>query len=271
MVETDPDTVYVSVSDTGCGISSEARPLIFERLYQQPGAVDSSVRMGLGLGLFISKELIRLQNGKIWVASEPGLGSTFTFTLPAYSLAKLLTPVITHEGRLRNETLMIRVELRLPVILPHSKRKDIARQCLEILQRCVYLDKDLVLPPMNTTGPVETFFVVASTDMERSAIMIARIRGQLERIPGVNAPGALTITATPLHLPVSGLPANGLPANDPGSDASPVSLEQQVLTVASRVSEIVVQNLNSKPSARPTSTTPTTLRAASDPSPRLAK
>ena len=87
----DPDFVYVSVADTGCGIVPEAKPLIFERLYQDPNAVDNN-RKGLGLGLFIAKELIALHGGRIWVASEPGQGSTFSFTLPLYSLAKLLVP-----------------------------------------------------------------------------------------------------------------------------------------------------------------------------------
>src|SRR5258706_3248880 len=200
MVQTDPETVYVSVSDTGCGISPEARALIFERLYQEPGgSVDSSVRMGLGLGLFISKELIRLQNGRIWVASEPGLGSIFTFTLPVYSLAKLLTPVITHKEQMRPGFVLIRVELTPLASTPRAKRRDVGLQCLETLRRCVYLDKDLVLPPMGATGAVETFFVVASTDLERSAIMTARIREQLERIPGGSTKSALTIAASPVE------------------------------------------------------------------------
>jgi signal transduction histidine kinase len=57
-VPTDPDFVCVSVVDTGCGIKPEARALIFERLYQDPNAVDNN-RKGLGLGLFIAKELVR--------------------------------------------------------------------------------------------------------------------------------------------------------------------------------------------------------------------
>src|SRR5262249_14232041 len=89
MVEADPSSVYISVSDTGRGISQEAQSLIFERLYQDPDSIDNN-RSGLGLGLFICKEVVRLHDGRIWVASEPGQGSTFTFTLPLYSLAKLL-------------------------------------------------------------------------------------------------------------------------------------------------------------------------------------
>jgi signal transduction histidine kinase len=95
MVETNPGVVYVSVTDTGRGISPEAKAVIFERLYQNPESVDNN-RFGLGLGLFIKKELIRLHGGRIWISSEPGEGRTFAFILPVYSLAKLLSLVIAH-------------------------------------------------------------------------------------------------------------------------------------------------------------------------------
>src|SRR5712671_3884859 len=87
LVDADPDSVYISVSDTGRGIGPEAKALIFERLYQDPDSVDNN-RSGLGLGLFICREIVRLHQGRIWVSSEPGQGSTFT--LPTYSLGKLL-------------------------------------------------------------------------------------------------------------------------------------------------------------------------------------
>ena len=54
LVEADPAFVYISVSDTGQGISPEARALIFERMYQDPNAVDNSHK-GLGLGLYIAR------------------------------------------------------------------------------------------------------------------------------------------------------------------------------------------------------------------------
>jgi len=63
MVEADPNVVYVSVSDTGCGISPEGRSLIFERLYQDPNSVDNN-RAGLGLGLFIGKRTGRASRRK---------------------------------------------------------------------------------------------------------------------------------------------------------------------------------------------------------------
>jgi signal transduction histidine kinase len=58
--KTDPEFTYVTVTDTGRGISPEALPLIFERLYQDPDSVDGN-RSGLGLGLYIARELVNLQ------------------------------------------------------------------------------------------------------------------------------------------------------------------------------------------------------------------
>ncbi len=236
LVDADPETVYVSVSDTGCGISPEARPLIFERLYQQPGAVDTNNRTGLGLGLFISKELIRLHNGRIWVTSQNGHGSIFTFTLPVYSLARLLAPVITYQEKLRLSFVLIRIELTPLASTPRAKRRDVGQQCLETLRHCVFLDKDLVLPPMGATGAMETYFVVASTDLERSEIMITRIREQLEHIPGVSAKGALNLEAFPVNL---------RPDSASESHAA-LSLDQQVHAVAAQVSRMILQYMGGK-------------------------
>src|ERR1700693_715752 len=155
MVDADPGYVYISVSDTGRGIGPEAKALIFERLYQDPHSVDDH-RAGLGLGLFISREIVRLHEGRIWVSSELGQGSTFTFTVPIYSLAKLLTPVVIHQGLLRPAFVLVKVEVTPLSNPPRGNWKDTWRQCLEILRRCVYLDKDLVLPPMGTSGSTAT-------------------------------------------------------------------------------------------------------------------
>ena len=158
--ETDPDTVYVSVSDTGRGFSAEAKALIFERLYQDPNSIDSS-RSGLGLGLFICRELIRLHQGSITVASEMGQGSTFTFNLPVYSLAKLLAPVITYQEQLRPSFVLVQVDVRPLQSPPRGNWQDTWQLCLDTLRRCVYLDKDLVLRARDwsTTGAAEMHFL----------------------------------------------------------------------------------------------------------------
>lgn len=73
--------VEVSVSDTGCGVSPDQIDRIFDRLYQVRTG-DSTTEQGVGLGLFICRELVRLHGGDIRVESEAGAGSTFTFDLP---------------------------------------------------------------------------------------------------------------------------------------------------------------------------------------------
>ena len=222
LVPTDPDFVYLSVTDTGRGISPEARALIFERLYQDPNAVDDH-RKGLGLGLFIARELVRLHGGRIWVASELGHGSTFSFTLPLYSLAKLLFPVITRDAALRDAIVLVKVDLRLRSRTPRGSWKETCRHCLELLQRCVYLDKDLVLPPMTSPGAEQTFFVVASTDLTRAEIMMTRIREQLGKLPDLKAAGELEVSASAVPLP---------------DLAAGQTLEEQVQEVADHVTEM---------------------------------
>jgi signal transduction histidine kinase len=73
------DHVTLCVQDFGMGIPKERQQQVFERFYRVSG---NETIPGIGLGLYISAEIIRRQNGKIWVESEPGQGSTFCFSLP---------------------------------------------------------------------------------------------------------------------------------------------------------------------------------------------
>jgi signal transduction histidine kinase len=75
--------VRVEVADTGPGIAPEDQERIFEEFQQtEAGAAQ---REGTGLGLALSKRLVELHGGRIWVESELGEGSTFVFTLPVRS------------------------------------------------------------------------------------------------------------------------------------------------------------------------------------------
>jgi len=72
--------IRVSVGDTGPGIAFEDHERIFEEFQQTEAGVEQ--REGTGLGLALSKRLVELHGGRIWVESELGGGSTFVFTLP---------------------------------------------------------------------------------------------------------------------------------------------------------------------------------------------
>jgi PAS domain S-box-containing protein len=84
--------VQVSVADTGPGIPREELAKIFDKFYQL-AQVDKRKSRGTGLGLAISRALVQMHGGKIWVESEVGKGSTFSFTLPPQQPPKSELPV----------------------------------------------------------------------------------------------------------------------------------------------------------------------------------
>jgi Histidine kinase-, DNA gyrase B-, and HSP90-like ATPase/His Kinase A (phospho-acceptor) domain len=227
MVETDPTAAYISVSDTGRGIKPEVLPRIFERLFQDGNAMHGN-RTGLGLGLYLAKEIITLHGGRMWAASEPGSGSTFSFHLPVYSLAQMLGPVIAEKGRLRPSFVLVRAELKPNTSPPLGNWKEICQQALEVMRSCVYEDKDLVLPPTASGRFTDTIFVVASTDMSRVGIMLHRLEERMKTIPYLERSGTVKLSAEPLE---------GTAASDGQT------LEQQVQTVAERVQEIILWGL----------------------------
>jgi signal transduction histidine kinase len=85
-VSADEAEVKISVTDQGRGISADKHELIFERFGQVSSEVSSG---GLGLGLFISKQIVAAHDGSIEVTSTPGQGATFTVRLPRKSGASV--------------------------------------------------------------------------------------------------------------------------------------------------------------------------------------
>ena len=103
--DNDPAFLRFEVTDTGSGLDPEHTARIFERLYQVRDAAQAG-RRGLGLGLFICKELVSRQGGRIWVTSEAGRGSSFFFTLPVFGKN---TPLTTRDHMIKRD-LLARVE-----------------------------------------------------------------------------------------------------------------------------------------------------------------
>lgn len=79
-VSKNDNNVLVAITDFGIGIKKELQENIFTRFYR---IEDLPHMPGLGIGLYISKEIINRHNGTLWVESEPSIGSTFSFEIPA--------------------------------------------------------------------------------------------------------------------------------------------------------------------------------------------
>ena len=86
-MRTGPKALEIVVQDTGCGISSNHLPHIFDRFYRVPGGESSSRERGLGLGLSFVDWIAKAHGGSVRVESSPGTGSRFIVSLPISSAA----------------------------------------------------------------------------------------------------------------------------------------------------------------------------------------
>jgi len=198
--QTDPAFVLISVKDTGCGITAQAQPLVFERLYQEENTGDAG-RKGLGLGLSICKDLVTRQGGKIWLESSLGRGTTFFFTLPVFSLSKLLTPILVQNRVVQNRVSLVIAKLApTPVTAAIEAWGKTRREFLDLLQRCILPDKDVLLPSMGHPEMGEFFFIVAATDAAGSEVLTKRIRELASRRPEVAANSVLNVSSESLEV-----------------------------------------------------------------------
>jgi hypothetical protein len=193
--EKDPGFLLVEVSDTGCGISPEMTERIFEHLYQitDPGQAG---RKGLGLGLYISKELVTRQGGKIWVSSEPQKGSRFFFTVPIFSLASWIRPMLAHERKPGDAIALLAVEMSSrDGWLSPDLRKEMSHLTRRLLQQCLRLDTDVLLPNMDSVSVRELFFIVMYTQEHGAEVISNRIREQFRSCEQLQ-PADLTLTVS---------------------------------------------------------------------------
>jgi two-component system, sensor histidine kinase and response regulator len=174
-------TLIFEVADSGCGIPAEDYEKIFQRLYQRPGATETS-RAGLGLGLYICKELLQRQGGNIEVRPREGRGTIFSFTLPVFSLDELIAPLLKNNRWPADSVALLVVDVCSTdgqVRENYSPRW--IREIRELVQRCLLPDLDVLLPKMNY-GPVHgRFFVLAFADEKGVGVLANRIQEQFLR------------------------------------------------------------------------------------------
>ena len=190
----DPGFLLFDVTDTGCGIDPEITDRIFERLYQVTERIQSS-RKGLGLGLYICKELVTRQGGQIWVECQPGEGTTFSFTLPVFSLNNSIAPLLKNDRWPAKSVALVMVETCFQEAWPFTdSREDWSHEARSVLQRCLLPDLDVLLPTSSDASG-ERFFVAAFADENGASILSSRIRQQFERLPRLMQAG-LTLSVS---------------------------------------------------------------------------
>ena len=198
----DPQFLLFEVSDTGCGISHEMADRLFERLYQVP-TPDQGSRKGLGLGLYICKELVTRQGGRIWFTRHLDKGSSFLFTLPVFSLSKLIAPLFKSDNWPSESVAIVAVEIGLlGASASKESQEEWSHQSRSLLQRCLLPDLDVLMPNVSSRAEGERFFVAAFADEPGAALLANRIREQFERHGNVKQTGLkLSVSYSMLHPP----------------------------------------------------------------------
>ena len=199
--------VVVSVEDDGIGIAKDDLPKLFQK-FSQVGEGEKRPR-GTGLGLAFSKELVELHHGKIFVTSEPGKGSKFTFTLPIYTsqlnLEESFKDQIEIAKRSQQETIAQVVVDGKPFI-KHLTEGNWANQeecfetAMEFIRKRVHLSDSVLF--------VEPHWVVilAATPREGTQSIIARLRSALREwaLTMVDKTAAISLNFGTAIYPVDG-------------------------------------------------------------------
>ena len=177
----DARQICVGVADTGCGLNPDQSKRIFDYLYQAEAPFHIT-RRGLGLGLYICKELITRHGGKIWVDTEPGQGSTFFFTLPVFSIASLVKPILAADKLHGRRVALFQID-----VFPAEQHRQIneaddnlLREISSVIRACI-LPADVLLPRASGVGNREHFFVVACPNEAGAELIQRRVETQLSQ------------------------------------------------------------------------------------------
>ncbi len=174
------DRIECSVLDTGKGISKDDLPRVFGK-FQQFDRVAGPGEKGTGLGLSIVKGIIELHKGSIWVESEQGKGTVFTFTLPIYTSDMLFEECVQkgiEEAEKKNYKMSLCViniagfEKLKTKSTDKDKKTDILKYLEEALKKTLRREGDVVVK--DATG--EIIVLLANCNKENAM----RVEGRLE-------------------------------------------------------------------------------------------
>ena len=194
------DEVEVVVSDTGPGLAPDEAAHVFEELYQAAKVVDEG-RKGLGLGLYICKQLVTRHGGRIWVESQPGVGSAFHFTLPVYSLSARLQPLLEHRDPAHDRVWSLVLEVRARTGSPFSSGQEMAlRRLYEQLQESLPAERCVLLPrKARKQARHESLHIVGCCDEVTAKSIEVQLQERLHRNAELHASG-LSFELSPQRL-----------------------------------------------------------------------
>lgn len=169
--------VVVSVTDTGPGLPAEDCRHVFDRLYQAKGVAPATgERKGLGLGLYISREIVVRSGGRIWVESESGKGASFKFTLPVFWFADVVAGAVAAGAK--NAALAF-LDLYPPGHgLAEASARMVRLECAAMVRR-QSREGETVLPEIAPPGAEGMVVVAAREPSDGGASFADRLRGVL--------------------------------------------------------------------------------------------
>ncbi len=209
-VSTRSKAVIVEVTDSGTGIAADELPKIFDRFYKGHGS------HGSGLGLTISKNLVEAHGGEIRAESQPGRGTTITFTLPTVEVRLKADPTYCHYALRTSSCLQSGVRLQPDLFFPINRQNC---SSLSSVMRCPFARRRLISISFNpasrpaacsglglplTTTVVRTDGMPWMIAPARRAALTASLR-RLVRMP-VNARWTpFSVRSTPLRNDAGGV------------------------------------------------------------------
>jgi signal transduction histidine kinase/GGDEF domain-containing protein len=182
----------ISVRDSGIGISEDQFEKIFEKFHQVEGSLHRSVS-GTGLGLAITKGLVEAQHGEIWVESQVGKGSTFTFTLSISEGERRdlhFRFILDREFQRVQETQSSLTLFLVEIKDQKDEVKDILINKLEeSLKKCLCRRADIVLRRKRE----KLLAALCEADLKAAGIIRLRVEQALQNNPDVSVVSPLVI------------------------------------------------------------------------------
>lgn len=175
---TQENMVCFSVTDTGHGIEGDNKNRVFDRLYQVVNRAESSQK-GLGLGLYICKEIVEKHDGQIWVESEVGKGSIFYFTIPVFSVANLIQPILKQTGNPPSQFGLISIQTGFKKHSSDSSKKNTLREFESYLETSI-MHYDVLIPPVSLDKDRLFFYLIVLTDLNGVEAIKERLKRQWE-------------------------------------------------------------------------------------------